>query len=615
MVAASGCASFPQPLTANQLAQYRSAPAVVAYLGQADASAAVCDLGSVGPHLVVVDQDLREALAGGLREGKIPPAVWRDCVTNIVRGRDHEGASSMLDAVSDTYRALLTDAHVETSASWQERLVAAHDVLANRPLGVNPHALSLATLRSELQRVLAGGPGPVARSNGEDLRTVLDLERGVLRGTTVDLPGLDDLARKGDETTLRRAADRLPDSKLRDEARRRVIRLHIDASPFAEVRAGAAAVEQLLMTTGNNHVALAEHPPVRGWIEPQAPSPRAVLVRQNPVQQTATLLGLATVDRVRAPALPPPSLRDAIRVELEGIARPVTVCAPPNDLDPSPCLQPQDVALDSPFAFMDGDGLIRFRDNLRAGELIALAGAERLTVPVTVAAKPVATLDWSLRFEAPADLIFDAPTARTDDWHLRARLERSSAGRLVYVVTQANRQSTVVVESVDAGAFHIVSQGARGFDGSDGEPGSNGWDGLAGQDASCPSSNGSDGGNGSDGSNGAPGGDGGDGSNGGNVLVDVACPDRACADLAALAAKTIISRGGAGGHGGHGGRGGSGGRGAFGGHGTTCTDSEGNTSWLSAGFDGTSGAIGRNGPDGRPGKDGAPGRVLVRAGE
>ncbi|MEA2697243.1 MAG: hypothetical protein QOI66_1514, partial [Myxococcales bacterium] len=595
-VVASGCAAtFPQPLTANQLATYRSAPAVVAYLGQADASAAVCDLGSAGPHLVVVDQDIREALANGLREGTIPPPIWRDCVADIVRSGDQEGAAAMLDVVSDGYRALLTDGRVETSAVWQQRLVAAHDVLADRPPGVNPHALSMATLRSELQRVLSGGgAGPVARSNGEDLRIVLDLERGVLRGRSVDLPLLDDLATKGDETTLRRAADRLPDGKLRDEARRRVIRLHIDASPFAEVRAGAASVEQLMMTAGNNRVALADHPPVRGWIEPQAPSPRAVLVRQNVVQQTATLLGLRTADFVRASVLPASPLRDAIRVELEGISRPVTVCAPPKELDPSPCLQPQDVALDSAVAFMDGNGLMRFRDGIRAGELIALAGAERLTVPVTAAGKPVATLDWPLRFESPKDLTFAATAARPDDWHLRVRLERSNAGRLIYAVTQADRQSIVVVESADAGAFHVISQGARGRDGSDGAPGSDGRSGQSGWSASCPSSSGSDGERGSDGSDGGPGGDGGDGSNGGNILIEVACGEGTCLDLSALAAKAIVSRGGAGGHGGQGGRGGSGGRGGAGGSGTTCTDSEGNTSSLSGGFDGTSGFDGRS---------------------
>jgi len=49
---------------------------------------------------------------------------------------------------------------------------------------------------------------------------------------------------------LRRFADRLPVAALRDEARRRAIRLAIAALPFPEVPAEAAAVEERVFREG-----------------------------------------------------------------------------------------------------------------------------------------------------------------------------------------------------------------------------------------------------------------------------------------------------------------------------------------------------------------------------
>jgi len=47
-----GCApQFPSPMTAAQLVQYNSGPALVAYLAQSDASPTVCDLHALSPHV------------------------------------------------------------------------------------------------------------------------------------------------------------------------------------------------------------------------------------------------------------------------------------------------------------------------------------------------------------------------------------------------------------------------------------------------------------------------------------------------------------------------------------------------------------------------------------
>src|SRR5262249_6708147 len=66
---AVGCAEeFALPMTAAQFATHDSGPALVAYLGQSDASPAVCDLRNRGPHLSALDGQVRSALVRGLAD-------------------------------------------------------------------------------------------------------------------------------------------------------------------------------------------------------------------------------------------------------------------------------------------------------------------------------------------------------------------------------------------------------------------------------------------------------------------------------------------------------------------------------------------------------------------
>jgi hypothetical protein len=50
--------------------------------------------------------------------------------------------------------------------------------------------------------------------------------------------------------TLHLFLNRLPQPGLRDESRRRLIRLHMAASPFSEVRDHAESVEEIVMRQG-----------------------------------------------------------------------------------------------------------------------------------------------------------------------------------------------------------------------------------------------------------------------------------------------------------------------------------------------------------------------------
>ena len=68
---AAGCAAqLPLPMTAAEFVGYHSGPALVAYLGQPDASPTVCDLRARGPHVPAYTADIRAALIDGFVDRK-----------------------------------------------------------------------------------------------------------------------------------------------------------------------------------------------------------------------------------------------------------------------------------------------------------------------------------------------------------------------------------------------------------------------------------------------------------------------------------------------------------------------------------------------------------------
>src|SRR5262249_18983057 len=282
LVLASGCVEhFAMPMTASQLAQSPSGAALVAYLGQPDASATVCDLDAAGAHLTIADQDVRAALVDGLAAGRVEPPIWRSCVDAMLRPADRESAASLLDAIGRSYRKLLADSHFERDPAMQARVAAMHEVYLERTNGVAPHDRVMSELLADLRQALDKRRlGPIAVRYGADLLATVDLERGNLRGRPVDVAVLDQLLAAGDEGQLRRCGQRLPDPGLRTEARRRVVRLHIQASPYPEVHENAAAVEQAVLKTGSNRISAAEHRPLRGWIDAARLTVRGVLLRQ-----------------------------------------------------------------------------------------------------------------------------------------------------------------------------------------------------------------------------------------------------------------------------------------------------------------------------------------------
>ena len=604
MLVWSGCtAHFQFPMTSEELAQHNSVDALVAYLGQPDANAVVCAPEKAPPTLRN-DGDLAPAMISALRQGKISPPVWGQCVAAMLPSMDNSHATQLLERIIRSEADLL-EWKLETNPPLQAQLTALHRTYMDRGPGIGASPRVLDDVLSKLRpKVAAHQLGPFAQAIGAELILAIDLERGTWSGREVDIATLDALALDADEATLLACARRLPNPALRSEAERRIVRLRIARSPFPEVRNGATAVEETVMRSGANPLSLSTHPPLHATLDPVRLSERRIVVQQELNTQSAKLLGVSS-DRPSLSILPELPLRGALLVELTEVTQPITVCAAGRALDPTPCLAPADLSSASPLARVDGDGTLRFLERVSEDRAVALARqGSALDVPLLIGDKPLVQISWWVWFAKPQDIVL---TGDGDGPNLAVEVERLSTPRLVYSVTGAGRTVQAVVEWADAKTFWVISRGAQGARGSDGSSGSDGMSGLSGSSASCPSLRGSDGSPGGAGGDGGGGSNGGPGGRGGNIYAVVSGPSALREETMSLLRATIASQGGEGGAGGSGGSGGRGGSGGSGGIGTTCTDSKGNTRFIDGGMDGPNGPDGRRGSDGFPGPPGAPG--------
>ncbi len=607
----TGCAqTFQLPMTSDQLAVHRSVAALIAYLGQPDANASICESGTETAGLRE-DRGLPEDFVAALRDDKIPPPVWGKCAASMLEWLDPSVAVELVERIARSEVDLLGFRSLETNASLQAQLAALHRTFLERRAGISASDRVLDEVASKVRSKAAGNQlGPTAREIGGQLVDAIDLERGAWRGRPVDASTLDVLSTSADDATLLMFARRLASPALREEAERRVVRLRIAKSPFSEIRGAAAAVEQAVMKRGTNPVSLDTHPPLRATLDSSRLIERRVIVQQQLEDQTATLLGVSD-DRPTPSVLPELLLRDVLAVSLAGGEHPITVCAPGRALDPTPCIAPSDLKSASSLAAVDRNGTLRFVEQLSAAQAVALAYESAIEVPILIGDKPLIGISRWLWFSRPANVVFAGTNPGSAGPNLEVEVERLSTRRLLYSVAGAGRMMQAVVEWPDGQYFHVISQGAPGITGWNGPAGSDGSSGMSGYSASCPSSEGRDGSRGGDGGAGGAGGPGGAGGNGGDIHVMVSGPRGLREETLALVRATVASKAGEGGAGGNGGRGGRGGAGGSGGSGTSCTDSDGQTISLRGGMTGPSGSDGHDGWDGPPGPPGAPGTVLV----
>lgn len=594
---AAGCASFSLPMSAEDLVQHNTGPALVAYLSQPTANSEVCDRNVRGPHLLHADAKLYGDFVRGLVEGHIRPKTWWRCADGFLRsGRSPGDVEALILAIGRGYRQLINDKQFEASSILQDRLRAMQTLYIEREADLITPSPSRMQLFDGLRRALSNHRlGTMAAMFGAELLSTVDLERGLHLGRQVDANTIEALFRRSDEPMLMRFARRLPFAELRETARRRVLRLRIMSSPYPEIREHAQAVEDAVIESGANRLNLATHPPLRGNTDATQQRLRGVLVRQQPLQQRAALVGYEVVNGAGQP-LHEVVLRHWLRFELQDVAHPVTLCEPLLELDPTPCVSVADIKFEHPHVGIGPRGTLYFADNLTMRDALNLSTSrETLQMPVSVLGKKLFTLELPFAFERPADLVFSPSAAGATGPRLEVLADRRNASRFVFTVNALGGPFFAIVESIDLGAFHIISLGGRGHDGASGSSGSSGMSGGECQD----------GGRGGDGGHGE---DGGNGGNGGDINVTVACGAKQCEGVNAQLAPIILSRGGDGGAGGSGGSGGAGGSGGSGRSPTTHTDSDGNTvtddlgcSAGTSGMSGTSGYSGNNGHAGRGG--------------
>ena len=602
----SGCAAprAELPITASDLVVSSGTAALIAYLGQPDADPEVCAGTGARPHDT---GDLPADLTAALVSGKVPPEAWGACVALLLPTLDPPRAAELADHVVRAAAAILTDTRADPSI--RSRRV---ESLARVYLERAPGAGASDEAAGELDRARRSATGPEVLRAAGALSVGLELERGRWQGRAVDAASLDAMASDVGVALLLRAARRLPDPALRSQAERLVVRQRIAASPFPEVRAAAESVESAVLQRGTNPVSLEDHPPVRVSLAAGALPARTVLVRQRPIQGTATLLG-RTGDHPTPSVLPAIALRGAVEAQLAGVSRAITLCAATRALDPTPCIAPTDVIVGSALAQVRDAGDLRISERVPQATAVELAreGSE-LRLPVSVGNVAAGTLVWPVLFERPPEVVLSGQLPGETGPSLTVTIERLDAAHLIYAVQGAEHPVSAVVQVSDAPSFRMVSRGAAGANGSPGMDGTDGTPGLDGTSASCPSFGGTDGSRGGAGGSGGNGSDGSPGGRGGDVRVIVVGADGGVETLE-LARATIASEGGPGGRGGSGGRGGRGGRGGQGGTGTTCTDADGHSSSLSGGMDGMSGSDGSDGMSGRDGAKGQPGVVRFEA--
>jgi hypothetical protein len=610
---AGACAHYEYPYARAQLAvdsRAHAADALVHYLRQPNADPHACDPRQ-RPAVAQVDPDVVEAVAEGLGDGRIRGEVAETCLSLALAALP---PAELAPALASLSRVCLKVARLPGGAAplaVLERLL-----VLSKPASDHPEAL--AELARDLANELGHGALPPAtQASAQRMVAAYELSQGRWQGQPVTP---ERIAAERDEGSLAMFAARLPGAPLRRRAQQELVRRRALASAFAEVREHADEVVARVLASGRNATALSATVR-RAWFEPRAWQ-GSLVVRQHPLEGTATLLARARAGVDVAPRLP---LRGFLWLEVEGVSQPLTVCQPASALAVDPCLAPEALGVRSPHLRLQDDGDLVLAE--RTSILETLPWLEReaaLRLDVEVGGTHART-SLAVAFEGPEPLLFAGGGRGGRGPDVAATVEER-AGHLVVRVRADGRDVTAVLAEADVPRFSVVTRGAAGSAGSDGFRGSDGSRGSSGMSGSCYGS-GTSGETGGRGGRGHDGGAGGPGGAGGDVVVRVSCDATACARVEALARALFHSEGGPGGSGGRGGAGGRGGEGGSGGASTSCSETKSNydytthrtsytttTRSVSAGMSGMRGSDGAKGNDGLGGRPGSPGHVRIELG-
>lgn len=579
-----------QPYSAEELATAtRPDRALVRYLGQPGADAAVCDPKRKGAAITHAHPGVVRAVARAGRGGDIPPERVAECLIGLWRG----GPPSTAEAAQLAF----LDALVASAAESPEALAAFTEALTRVPerpaLPVEAATDAARRLRSRARKL-----DPAPKATAEAALDALDAHAGLWRGepvTALTIANLDD-----DALLLRWARTLPPERGLRDLAASRLIDVRVERSAFPSVRAAPEAAKAALRERGRVEAPAGTALARLVW---EPPPSAASLLRLHQQPHRGRILVVPSNAAREDQADPQVALREGLSAVVDGWPAPIPLCPPADPYDPTPCWPAERLQLVHPYLWLDGSGL-KVRDELELGDLVRLLSEGTQTKPQIVSGGAMVEIPLGLHlepvpsFRALGSTAESGPTLRVDATDL-------GHGRLLFKVQGGQPPDFAVVVPIQDHRFSIASIGGDGKRGPHGKDGADGAPGSPGRNASCPSQAATPGSPGERGGDGADGGTGGTGGAGGTVHVTLRCGT--CEALEVAVRRMVVSQGGEGGEGGHGGKGGRGGEGGPGGRGASCAGAS-----LPAAANGATGPRGQSGRKGPKGAEGPPGQVKIR---
>jgi hypothetical protein len=602
--------NHPLPLPADQVQSLNTGDAVVSYLRQRDADPAICNPVAAGPHVVLQTprdiEDLVDGIGRGARPGK-----WADCVLQMLGKMPDPLAAVLLDRLLHQYVLRIAYPSLEGDAPVMQQLEILRRVYTERQPGKDASRAGRDATLAALHGLDETTLSAFGRQARDGALTILFLEQGLLPdGTPVSVESLDELLSMGAEEELRIYARRIPDPALRTEAARRLVRLRIASSPFAELRQDAAAVETRVMAMGRNPVPLSVNRPTEVDFDASAMPVRGISILQDVGSQTARLASWRD-RRDNVSVVPAIDLRPVLSFTIPSFSAPLRLCAPAEELRVEPCVEARELSLGLPFAQLEDDGRFRLAGQIDMAQVLSLAeSGPGFRIPIVLGGEPLVDAIWDVDYATTGNAVF-SPGYGAEGPTVSLVVDATDTRFHHYVIRAYEREYHAVVEPGEMGYFAVVAAGGDGVPGARGQDGYDGSDGANGSNASCPNSSGGNGQNGSDGGPGGPGGPGGNGGPGGFLDAKLLCDPARCQALAAELHATLAAPGGSAGAGGAGGAGGRGGDGGSGGSSASCTDDEGQSYTVSGGSDGADGHDGPPGPRGPDGYPGPPGRVAL----
>lgn len=598
-VSALGCSqrSGPQTLLAQRM---------VKSLATAGRSPACDPTNPNAPRVAVRAEWLREMTDGLFKlpddSRRVQP--WSACVGVLLQSQpgpvQQDASVVLLDVLEDVLGSRRKRKHVHGLEALRVAFLATR--ASNRLAGAAPTPLL------ELKKRLGKTDSPPRRAIYERWITTLELVRGLDDGRQVTS---NTIAGSTDKTKLDRFERLLPTAALRRKAAERIVFLRLQESVYPELLAVSDEVTSAVLDRGRYEPDLERFPPIRLAVDADT-LPEAFALSPEPgFRRYAASPRIEGEIHRDAPI----ALGGSLRVYLQGLEEPIMLCRDRRRLDPTPCLDPENLV--SPLGRWRGLDYFA-ASRLGPKQAIELATAGSIELAFSLGGRTLNVGSTPVVVAVPPPMRFGAEEYASTGPELLVGVSRPHDDFFFFSVNTDGEEHFALVPTVEVNDYEVVTRGGEGQPGLDGRPGRPGYRGADGRDAVCPDTSGGDG---TDGGDGVPGGDGqpgGDGGDGGVIRVLFDCAPGRCPKLREL--EGIQSLGGLGGPGGKGGPGGDGGRGGRGGSSADCDDSDDDKkdkggwatffsvlSTIASLNGGSDGDDGRAGPDGRPGIAGAQG--------